>query len=143
MAHIVPLGKINQFLADNKLDIEDHADVQDLEETAASWVIGKLSKRYNVDGWDTLPDPDERPPLVVSTIGMLTAGYAYNRLFAEDTATGVTYGDKLKQEAMALIEQILNEEIPLTGVDLTDLDTTPGNPGYLEVDPVFSMGTSF
>lgn len=143
MSHVVSLEQINQFLAEDKLSIDMHADVQDLETTAASEIVGKLSKKFETTGWDTLQDPDERPPLVVSTIGMLTAGYAYNRLYAEDNAQGQTYGDKLKAEARALVEQLLNEDIPLTGVELSDIDTTPSNPDVLETEPVFTMGTSF
>lgn len=141
MSHVVSLDTINQFLAEDKLSIERHSLVNDLEDTAYSIVSGKLSTKYDVDGWDTLEEPDTRPVLVVSIIGMLTAGYAYNRLFAEDNVQFGTYGDKLIENANDLLDKIVNDDIPLlTGVKAS---VDSGQPSYYESEPVFGMGTTF
>jgi hypothetical protein len=139
MSHVVPLSKINQFLPVNKLQVPtaDHDDiVKDLEETARDIVVAKLSELYDTSGWSV-----NKPSLVSTIIGMLTAGWIYDRQFSEEVADRESYGSRRVREAYALLEGIISGAIVLDGVP--QLKSPTGDPSTLETEPVFEMETVF
>lgn len=131
MAHIIPIKKINQFLPINKLELHDpsqgsstdHSKVLDLEESARDIVLAKLSYHIDTSNWFSVIDP---PDLVINIMGMLVAGWVYDRQFAEESTEGATYGKHKEAEAYRLLEGILNGLYKVQGaIYLDDPDRLP------------------
>ena len=138
--HVIPLLKINQFLPVNKLQVsEAQHDVwlKDLEETARDIVKSRLAVSFDTSTW---VDHTATPKLVVSIMGMLTAGWLYDRQFAEETETGTSYGTRKVREAYSLLDGILDGTYDIGLDHIVDPELAPS---YLETDPVFLMGERF
>lgn len=143
MSHIIPIKKINQFLPLNKLELHDptqgsstdHSKVQDLEESARDIVLAKLSYRIDTSNWFSAIDP---PDLVINIMGMLVAGWVYDRQFAEESTEGATYGRHKEAEAYRLLEGILDGRYKLEGT--LYLDDPDRLPSTYDTDPIFTMG---
>ena len=142
MAHIIPIAKINQFLPLDKLELHDpahgnstdHSRIQDLEESARDIVIAKLSYHLNTSNWF---DPVDPPDLIINIMGMLVAGWVYDRQFAEESTEGATYGKHKEAEAYRLLEGILEGKYKLHGALYLDDETRV--PSTYESDPIFTM----
>jgi hypothetical protein len=140
MSHIIPLGKINQFLPKEKLQVPPGNDahdtwVSDLEESAWDLVRAKLGVLYDTTAWTG--QYLDTPRLVVSITGMLTAGWLYDRQFSEEAAQGASYGSRRVEEAYALLDGILDG---LYSIDVEVIDDPLGTPSVFESEPVFKMG---
>ena len=149
MSHIVPIEKINQFLPQEKLGLDtsvdsdsglpvDHPKVADFEETARDVVHGQLRVLYEVDGW---VDPASTPSMVVNILGMLVAGWVYDRQFSEEATNAGGYGQRRVREAYGLMNSILDGTIDLIGFEQI-FDPTRGASVY-ESEPVFIMDEAF
>lgn len=137
MSHVVALEKVNQFLPHEKMEVVKHSDVNDLEETARDIVFGKLALYYDTPTWTT---PATTPSMVNNILGLLVAGWVYDRQFSEEAAEGGSYGSRRVEEAYRLLEGILAGEY-----DIGDMlpTATGGAPSVLETEPLFAMGEAF
>lgn len=151
MSHIVSIDKINQFLPREKLGLDtstdsttgqaaDHDVISDLEETARDIVFSKLATEYDVSDWSN--GPTSPPSLVRNILGLLVAGWVYDRQFSEETTEGQSYGQRRVREAYALLDELLDGVLVLDGVDRLDADAEP-DASILETAPVFTMGEQF
>lgn len=149
MSHVVPINKVNQFLPQDKLELDDtvvagenlpadHDKFNDLEETARDIVFGRLGVYYDTSTW---ADPASTPSMVMNILGMLVAGWVYDRQFSEEATEGGSYGSRRVAEAYRLLEGVIAGEYSI-GVDLL-VDATAGAPSYLASDPTFEMGEAF
>ena len=149
MSHLISVSKVNQFLPINKLELRtsngadgyslDHSKFEALENTARDIIISKLSYRINTTSWfqdvngSTLVQP---PDLITNIMGMLVAGWVYDRQFAEEATAGYSYGRHKEREAYNIINGILLGEYKLDEEYIDD----PQRVGTsLEVDPIFTM----
>lgn len=146
MSHVIPLEKVNQFLPNQKLELDltdvggvaaDHGLVDDLEETARDIVVGRLSTVYDTSTWAPLAYPS----LVTNIMGLLVAGWVYDRQFSEEVADGGSYGTRRVKEAYSLLDGLIGGLYAIE--DLVITDDTSGLPVGLESDPVFEMGSAF
>jgi hypothetical protein len=149
MSHIVPIEKINQFLPIEKLELDttleaetefpvDHYKISDLEETARDNVFARLATVYDVDGWSS---PNQRPSLVTNILGLLIAGWVYDRQFSEESTSAGGYGQRRVREAWALVDELLAGTL-IIEEDRLDIDDL-GEASVLETEPVFTMGEQF
>ncbi len=150
MSHVIPISKINQFLPREKLDLnenvpqgeqypEDHHLISDLEETARDIVLGLLAETYDVSTWSN--GPTSAPTMIRNIIGLLVAGWVYDRQFSEYAEQGTTYGQRRVDEAYALIQQLVDGTIVIPGTDAIFDESKKAS--TLETEPVFTMGTQF
>lgn len=150
MSHIIPIEKINQFLPHEKLELDttipegevypvDHGKISDLEETARDNVFAKLAIVFDTSTWS---DPSQRPSLITNILGLMVAGWVYDRQFSEETTEGSSYGQRRVREAWALINELVEGTLVLDDVDRLD-DGTSAGASILETEPVFVMGEQF
>jgi len=148
MSHIIPIGKVQQFLPLHKMDLDttvemgndfpiDHYKIEKFEDTARDIVLAKLSYQVDTAGWFTLDDP---PSLVTNIMGMLVAGWVYDRQFAEESTEGSNYGKHKEAEAYRLLEGILTGKYK---IDATYLDDPDRMPSTLETEPIMEMESRF
>jgi hypothetical protein len=149
MSHIIPILKINQFLPIDKLSLDttvdvdtqlpvDHDKIADLESTARDIVFGNLAETYDVNDW--YGGPTSPPSIVRNVLGMLVAGWVYDRQFSEEAATGNSYGQRRIREAYGIMQSIMDGTITF-GEEMLDLPHRTG--GVLETDPMFTIGEQF
>lgn len=149
MSHIVPIEKVNQFLPQEKLGLDtsidsesgfpvDHHKIEDFEETARDVVYGQLGALYNTDGW---VDPVNTPSMVVNILGMLVAGWVYDRQFSEEATNAGGYGQRRVREAYGLMNSILDGTIDLIGFD--QIVDPVREASVYESEPVFVMDEAF
>jgi len=150
MSHIVPIEKINQFLPQDKLGLNtaidsetgvavDHSKVADFEETARDIVFGQLGALYNTNEWSD--GPTSAPSLVRNILGMLVAGWVYDRQFSEEATNAGGYGQRRVREAYGLMNSILDGTIDLIGFD--QLVNPAREASVHESEPVFVMDEAF
>lgn len=151
MSHVIPIAKVNQFLPNEKLSLDvtidvgtglpvDHALIADLEETGRDIVHGRIAATYDTTLW---VDPASTPTLVTNIVGMMVAGWVYDRQFSEEAATGDSYGQRRLLEAYALLEAVVDGTYVLDDVTPVVDGTATGEPSVLESEPVFVMGEPF
>jgi len=136
VASLIELSDINQFLPADKLRILESEREPALEDTAKEIVFSKLGSRYSVDEW---LGPQSTPNLIRSIMGMIVAGYIYDRQYGED-ADGESYGSRLIQQAYDLLRGLVEGSLSLG--DETPL-VSAGSPSYKKSEPVFVMGKVF
>lgn len=150
MSHVIPIDKINQFLPHEKLDLDttidpatdlpvDHGKINDLEETARDNVFAKLAVVFDTSTW---MEPSQRPSLINNILGLMVAGWVYDRQFSEESTEGSSYGHRRVQEAWDLIDALIEGTLVIDDVDRLD-DDLPGAASVLETEPVFVMGEQF
>lgn len=153
MSHIVTVELVNQFLPQDKLEItpatnetlHDYYSAEQLENTI--WDIA-LAKLYTFDTstWtdaNGAPVPTEVPSLILNIVSMWVAGAIYNKQFSEEsTDTGDTYGSKLKQDAIALLDGIIEGILKVEELVYVD-DASIGQPSTLITEPAFVMEEIF
>jgi hypothetical protein len=149
MSHIIPFEKINQFLPVDKLSLNasipenetypvDHYKVEDLEATARDIVFGNLAETYDVTDWSN--GPTSMPSIVRNILGMLVAGWVYDRQFAEEGLQGTSYGQRRIREAYGIMNSLMDGTITIN----EDLLVLPHKePSTLETDPIFTVGFQF
>lgn len=126
MPTIIPLHFINQFLPNDKLELDSTIDIEtdepvdlplvaDLSVTARDIVRSKMATRYNISAWFI----SDTPSLMMNIAGMLVAGWVYNRQFAEEAAESSSYGNMLIERAYKLLEGALSGGIVVDGADFT------------------------
>jgi hypothetical protein len=120
MAH-VDVTDVSQWLESTKLNITT-LDTQ-FEATAFEVVASKLSVRYNTALWTSTANT---PSLVKKIIGMMVAGYTYNRQYSENEDLD-KYGFWLLNYADNLITGLATGVIDLvdTGQGLVDTSRQP------------------
>jgi hypothetical protein len=149
MSHVIPISKVNQFLPQNKLELNtsigqgglplDHGKIADFEETARGIILSQLRPLYDTTDWlvPTAPNQLSPAPELVHTIaGMLVAGWVYDRQFGDHTVEGDSYGARKVREAYALLAGIVDGTYELEAEQLLD---NYGLPLVLETEPYFTM----
>jgi len=143
MSVIIPLDIINQFLPNDKLELDtsnniqtglpkDYPLVADLSVTARDIVRSKMANRYNVETWFV----SDTPSLMMNIAGMLVAGWVYDRQFAEEAIDGSSYGVRLIEKAYKLLDEAMSGGV-LVEEALFATDTATQSATYLESDPAF------
>lgn len=151
MPHIVDEARVNQFLPSEKLEIPTDTlhstyNGQELENTIWGIVRAKLAA-FDIANWvnaSGTPVPSNVPKLILDIMGMWIAGTIYNKQFSEEASdTGTSYGTMLKNDAMALLDSIVEGTIAIDSIVVTDEHVSLGSPSVLETEPMFSLGTQF
>lgn len=150
MSHIVAEKRVNQFLPSEKLSVPDgelHTNYngQELENTIWDIAVAKLYQ-FDIDSWLSATDkpiPSEIPNLVLDIIAMWVAGAIYNKQFAEESEdTSDSYGSQLKDDALALLQGIVEHSLVIEGLIESDVGTKD-QPSFLVTDPIFSIESEF
>lgn len=138
----VGLNDLNQFLSNQKLELTsddlelDHNE--QLELTAKNIIFGKFKNVYDVTTW---VGTSTTPAIVKSIMGMWIAGRIYMRQYADTATDEANYGRMLVNEALALVDSILDGSIE---ADLTLIDADARlSETYDYIDPAFTMGSVF
>lgn len=143
MATIIPIHFINQFLPQDKLELDSTIDVAtgdpvdwplvaDLAVTARDIVVSKSAIRYNTSTWFI----SDTPSLMMNTAGMLVAGWVYNRQFSEEAVESSTYGNQLIEQAYRMLDAALGGSVVVEdAVFTTDIVTQSAT--YEETVPTF------
>lgn len=121
MAHVT-LPEIEQWLG-SKLDLA--ALPTDLEATASVTVLSRLSAVYDVSTWTT---DATTPALVRKVISLFVAGWEYDRHFAEDAISNVSYGTKLEMRAEELLALIISGAMAID--DIVVVAASQDRPGF-------------
>lgn len=153
MSHIVTVERVNQFLPQDKLEItlaadetlHDYYSAEQLENTIWDIALAKLYA-FDTSTWtDTngVPVPTEVPSLILDIVSMWVAGAIYNKQFSEEsTDTGDSYGTKLKKDALALLDGIIEGILKVEELVYVD-DAGVGQPSTLVTEPAFTMDTVY
>lgn len=152
MSHIVTKEHINQFLPQDKLEIPSDADLhlfynaEQLENTIWDIAFAKLHE-FDKSSWvgaDGLPASDGVPSLIINAMAMWVAGSIYNKQFSEEaTETGSSYGTRLKADAIALLDGVVDGYLTIDTLVVEDVDQQLGLPTIESTEPIFTTGTMF
>lgn len=126
---LVTIQDVQNWLERSKLTLDSDDDL--LEEThARSIVLSKLATRFDTSTW---VDSDSTPKLVRTIISMLVAAYRYNAVYTEvPNPETETYGDKLEQRAMDLLQQVVDGGLVLE--EATDGPAVTGTLSFYPTD---------
>lgn len=119
-----------------KLNI-DALDTE-LEAQIVAQVFSRVGVRYDTSTWE---NTITTPSLVSSIIAMIYTGRVYQQRYAIDTEPNA-YGTTLINDALNLIELVVNGEYPLTGninVTVIDILLGRGTVSFEPTEPVFTM----
>lgn len=143
MPTIIPIESINQFLPNDKLELDSTIDgatgdpvdwplVAALATTARDIVVSRMSVRYNTTTWFD----SDTPSLMMNIASMLVAGWVYNRQFSEEAVESSSYGNSLIQQAYKLLGDALGGSAVVDGAEFaTDVATQSAT--YEETVPTF------
>lgn len=149
MATIIPIHFINQFLPNDKLELDSTIDgatgdpvdwplVAELAVTARDIVVSKTSVRYNTSTWFI----SDTPSLMMNIAGMLVAGWVYNRQFSEEAVESSTYGNQLIEQAYRMLDNALGGSLVVEGADFTT-DTVTQSATFEPTEPNFLITERF
>jgi|SRR5215471_976031 len=127
---------VSQWLEPTKLNITT-LDTQ-LEATAFEVVASRLSVRYDTSLWTSI---STTPPLVQKILGMMVAGYTYNRQYSENEDLD-KYGFWLLSYADNLITGLATGVVDLvdTGQGLVNAERSPFSfPAFWPTDAATDM----
>lgn len=151
MATIIPVATINQFLPNEKLELDESISgatgdpigyelVRELAVTARDIVKSKLAVRYQTNTW--FAGDGSTPSLMMNIAAMLVAGWVYDRQFAEEAIEGSSYGTRLIERAYSLLDDALGGEFVIAdAIYTTDLYTQSAT--YEETDPTFIVAERY
>jgi hypothetical protein len=92
-----------------------------LDQTAQAMVFGRVGSRYDVTGWLTAATT---PILIRQVMSMYIAAWEYKKTYSESMVVDSTnYGQRLENQAKALLEQIMAHEVLLIDDDTEALST--------------------
>lgn len=143
MSVIIPLDIINQFLPNDKLELDtsnniqtglpkDYPLVADLSVTARDIVRSKMANRYNTSTWFV----SDTPSLMMNIAGMLVAGWVYDRQFAEEALEGSSYGIRLIEKAYKLLDEAMGGGVIVENADFAT-DTATQSASSEPTEPMF------
>lgn len=147
MAVLIPIGIINQFLPNEKLELDTaisgstgdpigYALVSDLVITARDIIKSKMSVRYDTSDW--FNGLETTPSLMLNVGGMLVAGWVYDRQYAEEAMEGSSYGTRLVEKAYRFLDEALGGGVIVEGaVFATDIAAQSAT--YEPSEPAFTV----
>jgi hypothetical protein len=149
MATIIPIATINQFLPNEKLELDESISgstgdpigyelVRELAETARDIVKGKMSGRYNTGTWFA----GDTPSLMMNIAAMFVAGWVYDRQFAEEATEGSSYGIRLVERAYRLLDEALGGGLVVAGA-LFATEAVTQSATYEETEPTFVVAERY
>ncbi|MCA1807291.1 MAG: hypothetical protein LC687_05525 [Actinobacteria bacterium] len=149
MSTIIPIHVINQFLPNDKLELESALDgqtqlpvdwplVAELVVTARDIVVSKMSTRYNTSTWFD----SDTPSLMMNVAGMLVAGWVYNRQFSEEAVESSSYGNQLIEQAYRMLDSALGGTSVVEGAEFTT-DSATQSATFEPTEPVFLITERF
>lgn len=97
----VSLAEVKQWFNGTKLE-DDFAVDSELEQTMASYTLGRLQDTYDTMAWT---DAGSTPPLVRKIISMFVAAWNYQVIYADDSDLS-NFGQLLKAEAEDWLEGV-------------------------------------
>jgi hypothetical protein len=108
----------------------------ELEAHLAEEVIRRLDSGFDVTGWT---NETTTPKLVRTIIAKLYIAWLYDRAYSEDIEQGNNYADRLKINAEALMQGLLDGTIELPGADAG----TFGEPAFYPTDASSAQEPTF
>lgn len=149
MATLIPIDRINQFLPNDKLELESTIDgetgepvdwplVDALATTARDIVVSKMSSRYNTITWFD----SDTPSLMMNIAGMLVAGWVYNRQFSEEAIESNSYGNQLIETAYRMIDNALGGTLVVEEAEFTT-DVVTQSASFEATEPAFLITERF
>lgn len=147
---LITLDEVQIWLEATKLRLASDDELVE-EPPTSTYVLARLSGAYDTSTWS---DASSTPALVRQIISMLVAARRYNKTYSEASDAGNPYADKLEQQAMTMLEQIVDgtlalEEITTEGPSVSGtLSFYPTDSSTLIDDEddagrAFSMGARF
>lgn len=143
---LVDDADVQVHLPIDKLKVEEIPDDKaEAYEYAERIVRGHLGGVYDplvLAGWTT---PALTPPEIRLVAGMLAASKIYRVRYSENSLDDPGYAQTLYNEAMAMLMQIVEGDIVLTGVDDPGLGFTNEffEPTNASIAPFFAMGDQY
>lgn len=146
---MITLKVINQFLPNDKLELNDELDpitgepvdwplVEELVTTASDVIVSKLGVRFNTSTWFVV----ETPSIVRNIAGMLVAGWVYNRQFSEEAIESSSYGNALIEHAYKLLDSALGGTLVIDGATLAT-STSTQSASFEATEPAFLIDERF
>jgi hypothetical protein len=131
---IITVNEANAWADKSKL-ILDTIDPQ-LATSVTDQVFSRISPVYEVASWT---DNSNTPSLVCKITAMLYVAWIYERAYSEDGGQN-TYSARLFEQAYGLLDGIASGALSLSDVDIPVTALNTFTPGFLESEPVFTMG---
>lgn len=124
----------------DKLKIEEIPDdLSDAKRDAERIVRGYLTGSVDaltLASWDT---PDHTPDTIRAIAGRLCAALIYRVRYSEATTEYAEYAQMLYNEAMMMLQRIVDGTLDIPGVLTPQFDNTYFEPNALSSDPKFAM----
>ena len=139
---------INVHLPEDKLTAESAAgDLEAVKEDAERVIRGYLAGYISAAEMATWTTPGTTPGTIRAIGGRLCAAFIYRLRYSEDSLDDPEYAQNKYNEAMALIQGIINGTITVDGIDPSEtnaLTTDMFYPNDPNTDPPkFSMSSVF
>jgi hypothetical protein len=126
MANIT-VGEAQAWAEKTKLDLGTSLDGE-LEMQVSTQVLGRVATAYDVSGW---VDYNTTPSIIKTAISMYYVAWMYERLYSDDNTDENAYAVKLMAMADAIIANIIDGVLIITGVVPTN---DQGSPTFYPTD---------
>ncbi len=143
------LEDINAHLPPGKAEIEDAEDDL-LQVDAFRFIRSKLIGTFATTTLALWIDPSSTPEVIRAIAGRLIAAKWYMEIYAEDSDEDARYAQRLYDEAMAMIQEILDGTLividPITGEPYPEVSTgmlTENSFWPNDDNPKFTMDMEF
>jgi hypothetical protein len=136
------LGDINAHLPIGKAQIED-ADDDLLQVEAFRFIRARLGGSFAPATMALWTEPDDTPEIIRTIAGLIIAAKWYANLYAEDSLDDSQFAQDLYNQALALIQSIIDGTVTVIGPDGEPIDGSSfGATSFWPNDdaPVFTMG---
>ena len=130
----------------DKLKVEEIPDDRlDAYEDAERIIRGYLAGVFEAATLAAWTDPESTPSQIRAIAGRLAAAKIYRVRFSENSLTDPEYAQVLYNEAMSMLQMVIDGDLILDDVEDVGLvfDNTYFEPNNDSLDPIFTMESRF